>query len=110
MLPARSLLIGLFVTVLASPVASTGAWWTWGSSSKEASAKVNDFQLASSSNDAEDSTDVRLGMDGEDSSVEVLARRLGEFADNDDYLGAFMSSQQRSREQRQILLAATSRR
>eukprot|EP00413_Alexandrium_margalefii_P025400 CAMPEP_0204576984 /NCGR_PEP_ID=MMETSP0661-20131031/42090_1 /ASSEMBLY_ACC=CAM_ASM_000606 /TAXON_ID=109239 /ORGANISM="Alexandrium margalefi, Strain AMGDE01CS-322" /LENGTH=129 /DNA_ID=CAMNT_0051585783 /DNA_START=1 /DNA_END=386 /DNA_ORIENTATION=+ len=30
--------------------------------------------------------------DGEDTPVELLARRLGEFADNDDYLGGFAST------------------
>mmetsp|Transcript_52658 Transcript_52658/g.135924 ORF Transcript_52658/g.135924 Transcript_52658/m.135924 type:complete len:111 (+) Transcript_52658:98-430(+) len=45
---------------------------------------------------AEDSADARLATfgddsrDGEDTPVELLARRLGEFADNDDFLGAFV--------------------
>jgi len=39
-----------------------------------------------------DHNDMRLAglvasVDGEDTPVELLARRLGEFADNDDYLG-----------------------
>mmetsp|Transcript_1590 Transcript_1590/g.4651 ORF Transcript_1590/g.4651 Transcript_1590/m.4651 type:complete len:148 (-) Transcript_1590:27-470(-) len=35
--------------------------------------------------------------DQEDTSVDILSRRLGEFADNDDFLGAFSSVAQEHR-------------
>eukprot|EP00419_Tripos_fusus_P022442 CAMPEP_0172719022 /NCGR_PEP_ID=MMETSP1074-20121228/75262_1 /TAXON_ID=2916 /ORGANISM="Ceratium fusus, Strain PA161109" /LENGTH=117 /DNA_ID=CAMNT_0013544323 /DNA_START=61 /DNA_END=410 /DNA_ORIENTATION=+ len=81
----------VLATCLGVPAAGTEAkfWGLWNSKPQKDSQEAPGLRSAGRIGDH---NDMRLAglvasVDGEDTPVELLARRLGEFADNDDYLG-----------------------